>query len=193
MKTKASKIIIIILAIVAILSIATNVTLALMNNNKVNTGIVQFAQHKLDIDIVGNESIVLSKEEMVGGYNATRTLNIKNPHNSTSCVLRIRLEFKVEGVLDKDYITFIMSEEKFYKDEENAQYYYKDILGSGEAINNLVLNFKITENIPAEYEGKSYSIKLYVESIQATTGSVEAWKEEYPLDWYNLVKDKLNK
>lgn len=188
-KTK-SKILIIVLAVISVILFSLNITLALMSDRKVDTGIVQFDQHKLDIEIIGNETIVLTPEELTLGSKNTRKINISNPSNSTPCVLRIWLEFNIDNQLNTEYLNFYLNENEFVKSENNV-FYYKNVLNSGARLNNLVLNFEVN-TISQNYEGKSYSLKLNIESIQSNKTAVEIWNNDYPVDWYNNIKNKLS-
>ena len=191
-KFNTMNIIIIALSIIAISLMIFNATTALMGDRKVNMGIIQFKQHKLDIDI-NEESIVLSPEELTLGSHSTRTMTISNPNNSTACVLRIWLEFKIEGEINTEYLTFSLSGADFTENTD-GKFYYNRVLGSGAKINNLTLHFNVPSEDLDEYQGKTYSMQLYVESIQSTRDAVqEAWKDEYPVTWFSLVEGSFTR
>jgi len=189
--SKATKFTIIILSLLSVILICANITLALMNDRKVNTGIIQFKQHKLDIEIVGNDSIVLSPEELNLGSIATRTINISNPTNSSSCVFRMWLEFYVDNNINTEYLSFNVEGSNFLKSESD-KYYYKGVLSSGGKLNNVALKFSVSTNLSSEYQGKPYNLKLFIESIQSTKGAVlEEWQNDYTTEWLNSVYDSL--
>ena len=154
-------------------------------------GIIQFSQHKLDVTVADDLTMDLKPEELVLGSTATRKLNIQNPANSTPCVLRIWFEFCVDGKINEEYLTFSVDSENFSVNDNN-RYYYNAVLASNGKIENLVLNFKVHDNISKEYEGKKYSLKLYIESIQANKEAVGEWKDDYKPEWYDKVKAGLN-
>lgn len=186
-----SKIIIAVLVFVCCSLLLLNVSLALFGDKRKNTGIVQFAQHKLDVEIVDNDSIILTPEELILGSRTKRTINISNPANSTSCVLRIKLEFYINDELDSNYLNFSISNVAFSLNEENNYYYYNGVLGSGSKIQNLELNFEVNGEASESYQGKPYNIKLYIESIQSTREAVGIWKDQYIPEWYDKVKGSL--
>ena len=190
MEKTFNKILIIILAVISVLFLVGNLTLALMYDRKENTGIIQFSQHKLDIEIVGKDSVILSPEELTVGSSTTRTLNIKNPQNSTSCVLRIWLEFYIEGNVDTNYLTCEIANDNFLLNE-NGKYYYKNVLNTNTSIDNLVINFKVSSSLTENYQGKKYTLKLFIESIQSTTEAVKAWQDDYAIEWYEGIKNSL--
>lgn len=192
MTKSLNKILIITLSIISVLLLALNVTLALMGDRKMNTGIIQFKEHKLDISIINNDSIILKPEELVVGAESTRTITIKNPATSTSCVLRIWLEFYVENNLDTSYLSLNLDEGKFSK-SDSGKFYYKNVFNSKAEIENLILTFKVNNEISANnYKGKSYTLKLFVESIQSTKGAVDEWSLDYPAEWRTSIENKLN-
>lgn len=188
---RRTKWLIIILSVVALLLIIGNITLALVGDKKDRTGIVQFAQHKLDIEIVGKDSIILEPEELTLGSTATRTLKITNPSNSTPCVMRLWLEFYVEGKLNTTYLNFSVNEGQFTASESGKQY-YNTVLSSGGKIDSLVLTFKVNDGVSSEFEGKKYNLKLNIESIQANKEAVNGWSDDYKPEWYDKVKNSLN-
>lgn len=193
MSKKSSFITIITLCVVSMLLLTLNITLALFGDKIDKTGIVQFKQHKLDIEIVDNDTIVLSKEELTIGTLTTRKINIKNPTNSTSCVFKIWLEFFVDGNLDSNYLMLNLDENLFTKSEA-GELFYNDVLSSGGNLSNVVLTFKVNENaLSKNYEGKKYNLKLCIESIQSTKIAVQnEWNNNYPVSWYEKVKSKLD-
>lgn len=193
MSKKSSFITIITLCVVSMLLLTLNITLALFGDKIDKTGIVQFKQHKLDIEIVDNDTIVLSKEELSIGTLTTRKINIKNPTNSTSCVFKIWLEFFVDGNLDSNYLMLNLDENLFTKSEA-GELFYNDVLSSGGNLSNVVLTFKVNENaLSKDYEGKKYNLKLCIESIQSTKIAVQnEWNNNYPVSWYEKVKSKLD-
>lgn len=193
MSKKSSFITIITLCVVSMLLLTLNITLALFGDKIDKTGIVQFKQHKLDIKIVDNDTIVLSKEELSIGTLTTRKINIKNPTNSTSCVFKIWLEFFVDGNLDSNYLMLNLDENLFTKSEA-GELFYNDVLSSGGNLSNVVLTFKVNENaLSKDYEGKKYNLKLCIESIQSTKIAVQnEWNNNYPVSWYEKVKSKLD-
>lgn len=186
-----SKIILSVLIFLCCAMIVINISLAIFGNRQQNTGIIQFAQHKLDIEITDSDSIILKPDELILGSNAKRTINIVNPANSTSCVLRMKLEFYIEDVLTDDYLSFEIAGSLFSLNDTNNYYYYNGVLATGGKIQNLVLNFKVSDSVDEGYQGKHYNIKLYIESIQATKDAVSAWKDEYTPEWYSVVKNSL--
>lgn len=189
--SKTNKFIIIILAVLSVVLIATNITLALVGDRKVETGIVQFKQHKLNIEIVGDNSIILSPEELNLGNVSTRTINITNPQTSTSCVFRIWLEFFVEGEVDTEYLTFSIDGENFTT-SDSGKYYYNNVLATGGKVNGIVLKFTVGSNLSSEYQGKKYNLKLYVESIQANRTAIETdWSTDYKPEWFQTVVGNL--
>lgn len=193
MSKKSSFITIITLCVVSMLLLTLNITLALFGDKIDKTGIVQFKQHKLDIEIVDNDTIVLSKEELTIGTLTTRKINIKNPTNSTSCVFKIWLEFFVDGNLDSNYLMLNLDENLFTRSEA-GELFYNDVLSSGGNLSNVVLTFKVNENaLSKDYEGKKYNLKLCIESIQSTKIAVQnEWDSNYPVSWYEKVKSKLD-
>lgn len=191
MNKRFYKSLIIILSSLFILVLGLNVSLALMSARKDTTGIVQFKEHRLDISIVNDESIVLKPEELTIGANSTRIITIKNPQTSTSCVLRIWLEFYIEGEIDTNYLSFNLGEENFAKSSSD-KFYYKKILNSNESLENLVLNFSVNNNLSTEYEGKKYNLKLFIESIQSTKGAVDEWSNDYPSEWRINIENNLS-
>lgn len=189
--SKTNKFIIIILAVLSVVLIATNITLALVGDRRVETGIVQFKQHKLNIEIVGDNSIILSPEELNLGNVSTRTINITNPQTSTSCVFRIWLEFFVEGEVDTEYLTFSIDGENFTT-SDSGKYYYNSVLATGGKVNGIVLKFTVGSNLSSEYQGKKYNLKLYVESIQANRTAIETdWSTDYKPEWFQTVVGNL--
>lgn len=191
MSKTLSRVLIIILSILTLALICLNVTFALMFDRKDNTGIIQFKQHILDIEIIDNDSIILTPEELTIGANATRKLTIKNPENSTSCVLRIWLEFYIEDEVDTNYLNFNLGVENFTK-SDSGKYYYNRVLASNGSIQNLVLNFSVSDEVSSDYAGKEYTLKLFVESIQATKGAVDNWSTDYPAEWRTSIENSLN-
>ncbi len=190
-KIDTKKIAIIILIIFSLFIFASvGISYALMGDKLESGGIIQFKQHKLDIEIVGGDSIVLTPEEVIQGETAKRVLNIKNPQNSTSCVLRIWLEFYVGGVIDENYMIFSINNSNFTR-TVSGSFYYNQVLASGAEINGLELNFSVGMGLDKKYQGKNYEMKLYVESIQATTEAVEEWKDDYSPEWKEKIKTKL--
>lgn len=186
-----SKIILSVLIFLCCAMALLNISLALFGNRQDNTGIIQFAQHKLDVEITDNDSIILKPEELILGSTAQRTLNITNPSNSISCVLRMKLEFYIEDALISDYLSFEIQGSLFSLNEANNYYYYNSVLSSGGKIQNLVLNFKVSDIYNENYKGKPYNIKLYIESLQGTREAIGVWKDEYTPEWYALVKNGL--
>lgn len=187
------KVMIIIMAVVSLIFLMGNLTLALFGDNKITTGIIQFSQHKLEIEIVGDDSVILAPEELTVGSNVTRTLNITNPSNSTGCVFRLWLEFKVEGEAS-DYLTFSVDDSLFSKNTNEDKYYYDNVLQTGGKAEGVILTFEVKDTIDSEeYQGKKYSIKLYIESMQATKEAVEEWGGDYTSTWYDKVKGSFIK
>ena len=193
MNKKINIISIIVLCVLSIALLSLNITLALFSDRIDTSGIVQFKQHKLDIEIVDNDSVVLSKEELTIGSLATREINIKNPANSTSCVFRIWLEFYVEGTINNEYLSLNMDETDFIKGDNN-KYYYSRVLSSGGNISNIILTFKVNEEIDStNFAGKNYDLKLCIESIQSTKIAVQTeWQNDYPASWYESAGIKNN-
>lgn len=193
MNKKINIISIIVLCVLSITLLSLNITLALFSDRTDHSGIVQFKQHKLDIEIVDNDSVVLSNEELTIGSLATRKINIKNPSNSTSCVFRIWLEFYVDGTIDNDYLTLNMDEAYFVKGD-NGKFYYSRVLSSGGNVSNIILTFKVNEEINStNYTGKTYDLKLCIESIQSTKIAVQTeWQNDYPASWYESSGIKNN-
>lgn len=189
--TKSNKIIIYLLSILSVILIATNITLALMYDRENLTGIIQFKQHKLDIDIIGNDSIILSAEELNLGSRSTRTINIKNPNTSTSCVFKMWLEFYIEGEINEEYLSFSIDGNNFTR-STSGKYYYNGVLSTGATLSSVKLLFDVNSNLSSEYQGKKYNIKLFIESIQSTKGAVqEEWQNDYPEEWLTLVYNNL--
>lgn len=186
-----SKIILSVLIFLCCAMIVLNVSLALFGHKQVNTGIIQFAQHKLDVEITDSDSVVLTPEELILGSTAKRTINIINPTNSTSCVMRMKLEFYIDNEINNEYLNFEVQGSLFSLNEANNYYYYNGVLASGGKIQNLVLNFNVSDSADESYQGKHYNIKLYIESIQGTKDAMSAWKDEYTPEWYDLVKNSL--
>lgn len=188
--SKTNKIVIVFLAILSIVLIATNITLALISDKKIESGIIQFKQHKLNIEIVGNESIILTPEELNLGANSTRVINISNPQTSTSCVFRMWLEFYVEGEINTEYLTFNVDGN--FSQSESGKFYYNSVLNSGGNLNNVNLKFTVANNLSSEYQGKKYTLKLFIESIQSTKGAVlEEWSADYTNEWLDSVYNYL--
>lgn len=181
----------IVLSALTLILLSLNISLALFSDKTDGTGIVQFKQHKLDIEIVEADSIVLSTNELTIGNVSTRTINIKNPTNSTSCVFRVWLEFYVNEKIDESYL-FLNLGDKFTTGED-GKYYYNNLLASGGEINNLVLTFKVNEEADAKlYQNKTYDLKLCIESIQSTKYAIENdWENSYPVSWYEGLKNNL--
>ena len=190
MSKKASIITIVIMCVLSFTLLTLNLTLSLFGDRIDKTGIVQFKQHKLDIEIVDNDSIVLEKEELTIGSIATRKINITNPENSTSCAFRIWLEFYVDGNLDNNYLSLSFDDTKF-KQSESGKCYYNSVLVSGGKIQDLVLTFNVNDVRSEDYQGKSYSLKLFVESTQSTKIAVNEWNNDYPVEWYEGIKSSL--
>ncbi|MGN1208452.1 MAG: hypothetical protein ACI4TI_03185 [Christensenellales bacterium] len=190
MSKKAGIVTIVLLCVLSLTLLTLNLSLALMADRSDKTGIIQFKQHKLDIEIVDADSIVLSKEELTIGSLATRKINITNPQNSTSCAFRIWLEFYVDGNLDNNYLALSLDETKF-KQSESGKWYYNNVLASGASLSNLVLTFKVNEVESEEYQGKKYSIKLFVESTQSTKIAVSEWQDDYSVEWFEGIKNNL--
>lgn len=186
-----SKIILSVLIFLCFAMIVLNVSLALFGHKQVNTGIIQFAQHKLDVEITDSDSVVLTPEELILGSTAKRTINIINPANSTSCVMRMKLEFYIDNEINNEYLNFEVQGSLFSLNEASNYYYYNGVLASGGKIQNLVLNFNVSDTADESYQGKPYNIKLYIESIQGTKDAMSAWKDEYTPEWYDLVKNSL--
>ncbi len=189
-KTKILSLIVLCTLFVALISL--NISLALFSDRYENSGIIQFKQHKLDISVKNNEEITLSKEELTINSTSTRTINITNPANSTSCVFRLWLEFYVDNSLDSNYLSLSLPENQFTKSEDN-KYYYNRILASNSSVNDLVLTFSVNGELDAQdYQGKKYEMKIYIESIQSTKIAVLEWNaDNYPVEWYNLVENYL--
>lgn len=191
--SKKSKILsLIVLCTLFVALISLNISLALFSDRYENSGIIQFKQHKLDISVKNNEEITLSKEELTINSTSTRTINITNPANSTSCVFRLWLEFYVDNSLDNNYLSLSLPENQFTKSEDN-KFYYNRILASNSSVNDLVLTFSVNGELDAQdYQGKEYEMKIYIESIQSTKIAVLEWNaDNYPVDWYNLVENYL--
>lgn len=192
--SKTKNFLIIILSVVAVVLIGLNVTFAIMSATKVNTGIIQFKQHKLDIDIVGDKTLILKPEELGLNTTTTKTLNISNPKDSTDCVFRIWLEFKVDGNIDNEYLTLSIESTNFTKVNESGKLYYNQVLKSNQKLENLKLNFTVVKNPSQSYVGKKYSMKVYIESIQGTRDAVKSWDDSETEDfslWYEKVKSNL--
>ena len=189
-KTKILSLIVLCTLFVALISL--NISLALFSDRYENSGIIQFKQHKLDISVKNNEEITLSKEELTINSTSTRTINITNPANSTSCVFRLWLEFYVDNSLDSNYLSLSLPENQFTKSEDN-KFYYNRILASNSSVNDLVLTFSVNGELDAQdYQGKKYEMKIYIESIQSTKIAVLEWNaDNYPVEWYNLVENYL--
>lgn len=197
MNVKTNKIVITILAVISLLLLCLNISLALFGDRAINTGIIQFKEHKLNINILdGSKSLILTTEELTIGNTPTRTIKIENPSTSTSCVLRIWLEFEVkmeeggEFELDNNYLSLSLDETKFTKSLGN-KYYYNNVLNSSSSINNLVLNFKVSNDVGSEYQNKNYRMRICFESIQSNKEAVKAWESDYTSDWYNKVNSSL--
>lgn len=199
MSKKVNIIIISILSFILLGVLVLNVSLALMQDSKSGSGIIQFKQHKLDISIKDHDSVVLTPEELTIGSTAQRIINITNPSNSTNCVFRIWLEFKVqweeggEYLLDTEYLNLSIENPNFSKTDNN-QFYYNNVLTSvsGQNTLNLTLNFKVNENALTTYENKKYNLKLYVESLQANKEAVSVWENDYPASWYDGIENRLS-
>lgn len=191
--SKTNKITIISLLIISVILIATNITFALMGDRKVQTGIIQFKEHKLNIEIVGDDSIILSPEELNLGSVSTRTINITNPQTSTSCVFRIWFEFLIEGETNTEYLTFSIDDSNFTS-SESGKYYYNQVLATGGKVNNISLKFMVANDVAFDdYQGKKYNIKLYVESIQANKTAIEQdWSSDYKPEWYQGLLNNLS-
>lgn len=189
-KTKILSLIVLCTLFVALISL--NISLALFSDRYENSGIIQFKQHKLDISVMNNEEITLSKEELTINSVSTRTINITNPANSTSCVFRLWLEFYVDNAPDSNYLSLSLPENQFTKSEDN-KFYYNRILASNSAVNDLVLTFSVNGELDTQdYQGKEYEMKIYIESIQSTKIAVLEWNaDNYPVEWYNLVENYL--
>lgn len=189
MKKKSALVLVVLVVVFSILFI-TNLTLALFTDSKVNTGIIQFSQHKLDVEIVGADSIVLTPQELTVGASSSRTLIVSNPSNSISCVLRIWFEFLIEDEVNTEYLSFSISNTNF-SISESGKYYYNSVLQSGARIDHLTLDFNVFSGDASEFEGKRYNVKLYIESMQANKEAVGLWNDDYSPDWYALVKNSL--
>ncbi|MBE5746115.1 MAG: hypothetical protein E7359_02380 [Clostridiales bacterium] len=181
---------IIIISVLTIVLIGLNITLALVNDRKINTGIVQFKEHRLEISIIDDDSIILQPEELTINSNTTRKITIKNPATSMACVLRIWLEFYVNGEIDTNYLSFNLGEENFVV-SDSGKYYYKNVLASNQSLENLVLNFSVSNIDAASYQGKKYGLKLFVESIQSTKAAVDEWSTDYPTTWRTDIDSSL--
>ena len=190
--SKLNKFLTIFTIVACFILLGTNLTFALLLDKHENSGIIQFNQHMLEINIVENNSIILEPKELVLGANAIRTLNIKNPDNSTSCVMRMWLEFYVEGEKNETYLTLSLNEANYTK-SESGKFYYNNVLNTGAQLNNIVLNFKVSESENVkQYEGKDYSIRLFIESIQANKEAVLDWSTDYTTEWLAKVYTNLS-
>lgn len=186
------KVLFIISGIIVGTLLVLNITLAIMSSNKTSTGIIQFKQHKLDIDIVDSETIFLKPEELGLNTTTTKTVNIKNPSDSISCVLRIWLEFKVEDEINLEYLNLEINSDDFVKNED-GKIYYKKVLNSNGQINDIKFDFKVVKNPSQSYVGKKYSMKVYVESLQSTQDAVKTWDDGSVSfsTWYNAISENL--
>lgn len=192
MSKKAKTLSVISLCVLILLLISLNISLALFADRFEMNGVIQFKQHKLDVEIVGNDSITLSKEEFTVGSTTTRTINIKNPENSTSCVFRVWLEFYVNDAQNNEYLSLSLPEAQFTLGDDN-KFYYNSVLSSGGSVNNLTLTFAVNSFLDAElYQGKTYTMKIFIESLQSTKIALTDWKDDaYPQTWYDSLKNNL--
>lgn len=180
----ASKITIIVLSIMVIGLSLFNVSLAIFSDKSSGNGIIQFGEQRLDVEVLNNETIQLAPEDLNIDAVTTRSLKILNPSTSTSCVFRIWLEFKVDDVLDENYLELII-EDGFAKSDDN-KYYYNSVFNSGSEITALQLTFKVKlqDTDISNYEGKPYSMKLYIEAIQANREAIQETFINYPTSWF---------
>lgn len=183
-----TKITIALLSILVVGLTIFNISFAIYSDKKVNTGIIQFSEQRLNIEVLDEtKTINLSPNELTIGAVTTKNLKISNPSTSTSCVFRIWLEFKVDGVLDENYLELVLNE-NFTKSDDN-KFYYNNVLNTNAEISSLQIQFKVNlenEDI-SNYENKPYSMKLHIEAVQANKEAIQELYENYPTNWFTAL------
>ena len=191
MTSKVSRTLIIILSIAVLCLTVLNISFALYSNSKETSGIIQFHEQKLEIEVLNGQSVVLETDDLTPGSNTVRHIKISNPLTSTSCVVRFWVEFKVEGKLDANYLSLNVADANNYTKASDGKIYYNKVLNAGASINDLELSFlvNIDETQLSNYEGKKYNMKLCFDSVQANRQAIESlWTENnYPADWYESL------
>lgn len=180
----ASKITIVLLSFMVVGLTLFNVCYAIFFDRETGSGIVQFSEQRLDIEVLGeNKTIQLTPSELNIDVATTKNLKINNPNTSTNCVFRIWLEFKIDNVEDDNYLELII-EDGFTKSDDN-KFYYNRVFNTGSEISNLPIQFKVKlQDVDiSKYEGKAYSMKLHVEAVQANKSAIQEIFTNYPTEW----------
>ena len=183
----ASRITIIILSVLVIGLTVFNICYAIFSDKKVGTGIIQFSEQRLDIEVLDeSKTVELTPNQLTMGEITNKNLKISNPSTSTNCVFRIWLEFKVDDVIDDDYLELII-EDGFTKSDDN-KFYFNRVLNTNSEISSLQIQFKVKDDIdPTKYDDKPYSMKLHVEAVQANKEAIEQTFTNYPTEWFTAL------
>lgn len=186
MKEKiATKVTIILLSFLVLVLTILNISFAIFSDKKISSGIIQFSEQRLDIEVLDeSKTILLTPNELTIDSTTTKNLKITNPSTSTDCVFRIWLEFKVDGVVDENYLELILSDD-FIKSDDN-KFYYKRVLNTNSEISSLQIQFKVKLDSSdiSKYENKPYSMKLHIEAVQANLEAIQELYLNYPTDWF---------
>lgn len=182
----ATRITIAVLSILVIGLTVFNICYAIFSDKKSGTGIIQFSEQRLDIEVLDeSKTIELTPNELTIGAVTSKNLKISNPSTSTNCVFRIWLEFKVDGVEDDNYLELII-EEGFTKSDDN-KFYFNRVFNTNSEISSLQIQFKVKleDADVMKYENKPYSMKLHVEAVQANKEAIQESYTNYPTEWFN--------
>lgn len=183
------KITLIILSSLLALVTIFNISLAIFSHKKIGSGIIQFSEQRLDIEVLdASKTIELSPDDLTIGTITTKNLKITNPSTSTNCVFRIWLEFKIDNVANEDYLELVIGDGFFKSDDK--KFYYNDVLNSGDIISNLQIQFVVSlqDSDISNYENKPYNMKLHVEAVQANREAIQETFTNYPSEWFNNLE-----
>jgi hypothetical protein len=185
--------IIIILIILIIIAISINLTLAWFYGRATNSRIEVNSNFLIASEILNGKTLNIDEEERYPGAVIDRTLRIQKSSSDPSFYLRMRPEFRIDG-LTTNLITFNIAEEDqdewLLEDSINPTWYYcyTDFdtwfleTGGSSSMSALVhFQFTIDEDISPDRLNRVLTVILYLELVPLDA-NLNNW-QGLPLNW----------
>lgn len=185
--------IILILIVLIIIAISINLTLAWFYSRATDSRIEVKSNFLIASEILNGKTLNIEEDERYAGAIIDRTLRIQKNSSDPSFYLRMRPEFRIDG-LTTSLINFDISEEDedkwIIEDAINPSWYYcytdfdTWFLETGGSSNMSALvhfEFTIDENMPQEKLNRVITVILYLELVPIDA-DINHW-QGLPTNW----------
>lgn len=183
---KQSKLIILILSIMLLITLAINITMAFFTDSKKSEIIFTLGKIRVEATIV--EADGLLPDGITPGDEINRTLRITIPTISEDAYVRVWYEFFINN--SKTDLVTLNFDNSANKDKwlvgtnsttNSTTFYYNTYIAKGETVDTTI-TFTISANIDESFDGANLTSRIYVEALQQRNSPTD-WNGQAPSGW----------